>query len=207
MQGLRAGLGFICLLAAATACAAPAINVDKSVATFDGLHPAESSVFQQVYVRDPLDLSGYTRVMSVSTPSQFRYLPKDSDQDDQIPLTDAQKRRFETRLNQLSAEHLGRGERYTLTDAPGDDVLTLWGTLVDVNAHLEADGTQSGEFILVVEVRDSMSEDTLVRIIHHARMPLQHDNPEHNQARLDEVIIQLATDIRTGLDRILGDAS
>ena len=111
MTGAVAGLGLVYLLAATAACAAPAIKVDKSVATFDGLHPAESAVFQQVYVRDPLNLSGYTRVMSVSTPSQFRYLPKDSAQDDQILLSDAQKLRFEARLNELATRELSRGER------------------------------------------------------------------------------------------------
>jgi hypothetical protein len=46
--------------AIAGAAHADRLSIDKSLVTFDGLHPADSEFFERVYVTDPFDLSGYT---------------------------------------------------------------------------------------------------------------------------------------------------
>jgi len=72
---------------------------------------------------------------------------------------------------------------------------------VDIRAHIEEDGTEIAEFILVLELRDSMTEATLVRVIHPYRVPLIHNDPDRSWAKLAAALDSIALTIR---DRLAG---
>lgn len=192
----------ICLSSGCAAADAPAVlAVDRSIVTFDGLHPAQSPIFERVFVRDPLDLSGYAKLMIESAPSNYRH-PNSQADDELVILTADQRDRFEKLISDTVGGSLRISNPFELAERAAPDVLTLWGTLVDINLHQEADGDQ-GEFILVIELRDSASQDTLVRAIHHYQTPLDATDPDGNFVKLKVVSEEIAQAITAGLTNVI----
>jgi hypothetical protein len=220
---IRAALTGVCLgtvkallqflgLAAIAGCAAtdyPAsLSVDKSVATFDGLHPAVSEFFDRVYVADPLDLSGYTRILPQAQGGKFRHPAAAAESTiEQVEISAENRARFQARLASAVSDKLALAENFALASAPADDAFSLWGTLVDINAHIEEDGTEIAEFILVLELRDSMTDATLVRVIHPYRVPLDHNDPDRSWAKLAGVLDSIALTIRNRLEGLIAQSA
>ena len=64
-----------------SACASdPFLVVDENPAltTFDGLHPVQTNIFANVWVRTPLDLSRFDKLLLEEAKSFYRYVPKSS---------------------------------------------------------------------------------------------------------------------------------
>ena len=57
-----------------------------------------------------------------------------------------------------------------------------------------------GEFILVLELRDSMTENVLVRAIHPYRVDLRENDKPGHWATIDRVSIEVAASLRQKLD-------
>ena len=182
----------------------PGLSVDKSVRTFDGLFPAASEFFDRVYVADPLDLSDYTHLLPQAAANQFRHPAAVADSTiKQIPISTEERARFEAELASAIGDNLAQIDRLKITDTPAEDALALWGTLVDINAYIEEDGTEIAEFNLVLELRDSMTDTTLVRVIHPYRIPLVHDDPDRSWVELERVLDSIALTIRDRLNGLL----
>ena len=122
-----AGTFALCLASCAASSTSPGLVIDRSIQTFDGLHPAESPIFEQAFVRDPLDLSVYDALMIESSPLNYRH--EDSQPgDDMVILTPEQRDRFEVLISKYIGESLRNSTQFHVADRPDTDVLTLWGT-------------------------------------------------------------------------------
>jgi len=184
---------------------ADALVLDRSRATFDGLYPVASEFFEQAYARDGLDLSSYRKVMTEQSLSNYRHVPRDAAQSErQLIITPPNRARFEQGFVAAVVNNLEASKRFDLASTPANDVLTLWGTLADVNAQGAAGGARVAEFILVLELRDSLTEVTLVRVIHPYEIELEQDDKQASWERLAAVIEEVAANLRTGLDRLIG---
>ncbi len=157
---------FASLCLALSACAGGTrLIVDESpeLTTFDELHPVKTAFFDRVWVRTPLDLSKFDKLHIERAESFYRYIPdEDPSAAAQIEINGEDREAFEARLSASIRNSLAGSSQFQLVDAPDNDVLTLWGTVVDVNVHTGDDQTRIGEFILLVELRDSVTKDTQV---------------------------------------------
>ncbi len=201
-------LQFAGFAAIAGCAAAGSLSVDKSVVTFDGLHPAVSEFFDGVYVADPLELSGYTRILPQPGGSQYRHPAAAADSNiEQVVISAENRARFQAQLASAVSDKLALAENFAIASAPADDAFSLWGTLVDINAQVEKDGTEIAEFILVLELRDSMTDTTLVRVIHPYRVPLNHNDPDRSWAKLAGVLDSIALTIRNRLEGLIAQSA
>lgn len=189
-----------------SACASgPRLVVDKSpeLVTFDGLHPVETAFFDRVWVRTPLDLSRFDKLLIEQAESFYRYVPQDDPgAAAQIVISDEDRAAFESRLSTSVRASLSDSSQFQLADAPGYDVLTLWGTVVDVNIRTSDGQLRVAEFILVIELRDSVTRDALVRLVHPFELLLDERDEVGNWAKIDRIAIEIGSLLRQRLDEL-----
>ena len=196
-----ASMAVLCVLVLSACASGPRLVVDKSpeLVTFDGLHPLETAFFDRVWVRTPLDLSRFDKLFIEQAESFYRYLPQDHRA---IVISDEDRAAFEARLSTSVRASLSDSSQFQLADAPGYDVLTLWGTVVDVNIHTSDGHLRVAEFILVVELRDSVTRDALVRLVHPFELLLDERDEVGNWAKIDRIAIEIGSLLRQRLDEL-----
>lgn len=143
----------------------------------DGLQKTKVKGLDLVYVRPGASLAGYQRIRLEPVTVAFqRNFGKHGSYADRrrIDARDMQRirDRLTAELQAVVTEDLARAG-YALADAPGDDVLSVQLSVVNlyVNApDLDTPGrvdvytTSTGEMTLVAELADSNSGETLVRV-------------------------------------------
>ena len=141
--------------------------------TYDGLHRVDRSVMDMAWVKPDLDLTGYTKLMLASGGISYREVdgPVNRRTDTEFPISDEAKERFQQIVREEFIEELEQLHRYEITDQPGRDVLVLVGAIIDVVSRVppEPVGRSSiylsaaGDATMVLELRDSMSNEVLAR--------------------------------------------
>jgi hypothetical protein len=150
------------------------VGTEKS---FDGLVEVTNSRASKAWVRPDFDLSGYTRVRLEGAgielrPVSSRSRSSRSSGEGQLMSQAAQTRLVEIMRKAFETE-LSRSEHFELTDEVGPDVLTVWGGLLDVVSFIPPQRagrdnlflSRVGEATLVIELRDSETNATLMRIM------------------------------------------
>jgi len=145
--------------------------------SFDGLVEVTNSKASKAWVRPDFDLSGYSRVRLEGAgielrPVRNRSRSSRSTREGQPMSQAAQARLVEIMRNAFETE-LARSEHFELTDEVGPDVLTVWGGLLDVVSFIPPQRagrdniflSRVGEATLVIELRDSETNATLMRIM------------------------------------------
>jgi hypothetical protein len=146
----------------------------------DGLQKTKVKGLDLVYARPGASLEGYKRVLLPPVSVTFRKewhnppaSPYRMSADDAARI----KGRLSALVRDELAKELGKGG-YELADAPGDDVLELDMSIIDLHAaapdiqtagRVEVFAFSAGEMTLVAELRDSVSGDTIMRIYDRAR--------------------------------------
>jgi hypothetical protein len=147
--------------------------------THDGLYRVDKTVVDAAWVKPGLDLTGYTKLMIGPTTVAYKKLDPVSDiqarSETRFPVQEENKARFEQILKEEFTEELEKLERYDIVTAPGPDVLLLVGGVIDVVSFIPPDLESArfgrggvylesvGSAVLVVELRDSLSGEVLVR--------------------------------------------
>ncbi len=161
------------LLSANLATAAPKLKTGSDAdVSYDGLHRIDAAALDAAWVKPDLDLSGYTKIMLVPAGMTFK-TPRRSD--NEFPLTEQQKQQVQKILAEAFTTALGKNERFAVTDQPGRDVLLVYGAVLDVESHVPPERAGRGGYLLrsigeatlLVELRDSMSDEILVRAVDH----------------------------------------
>lgn len=185
---LRAA-GFISL-SVSLACVATVTEAQLSFATGDdaeisddGLHRLERGQVPGAWAKPDLDLSGYSRIYFQPAGVAFRDVGETradvfNSRSDEIFAVSATR---QAQLRELFAESLheaiGDLEGFTLSTEVGRDVLLVRGTLLDFISAVPPDSSSSGsvsvrwvyEAALVIELRDSMSDEILARTMERQR--------------------------------------
>jgi hypothetical protein len=150
--------------------------------TYDGLHRVDNVTMDAARMKPGLDLRAYTRLMVVGAGMSFktedengqRWWPGKSSESD-FPISEENRKRLQQEMRTAFEEELSELQRYELVTEPGPGVLMLAGALIDVVSKVppvdecvgrcEVYLSDIGEATLVLELRDSVSNEVLVRAV------------------------------------------
>ena len=191
----------------------------KPVAQIDifhaGLDPVDSEKFDVVFVRPGVDFSAYTGLLI--DPPELAFQTPDRSQR-QFPLTEAQKIKFRAVLAAKFAAELGSTSELELAGAPAPDVLRLKIRVSDISATVRQEGIgnagraaialkSEGEGTLLLELRDSQSEQTLARAADARGVEgvaiLQPDGAVTSWNEVEKICERWASAARKGLDALI----
>jgi hypothetical protein len=218
-----AGIGLVALLTAVQSGAKPKIQTGPAAEiTHDGLTRVDRSVMDLAWVKADLDLHGYDKLMLAGVEMAFRevdakggyYRPGRSDQTE-FPISAESRAKLREVFGQTFREELGKSKRYTLTDKPGPGVLVLVGTLIDIVSAVPPDNAPGryevylrsvGEATLVLELRDSVTNEVLARVADRraaatAGYPIN-ANPVTAWSEVGRLARSWATLLRNRLDQV-----
>jgi hypothetical protein len=147
--------------------------------TADGLVRVKKSVADAAWVKPDFDLTPYTKLMIVSGGVAFKKLKPVSTfqarNESEFPVSAEGQEMFKEIMKEEFTKELSKLKRYQIVDKPGPDVLTLIGAIADVSSNVPPDIesarfgrggvylTSVGEATLIIELRDSQSNEILGR--------------------------------------------
>jgi len=176
----------------------------------DGLYRRESRVFEQLWVRKHFDIRSYHSVMFAPSFIQYRSSPESTAT--ATAVTPRQKQLLQEIVDTVFREELAKSKHFVLATAPGPDVLTVRGDLLDVVSYVpesaRAEGDRStalavGEAILVLELHDSISSAIMVRASNHVAAKAKPDGQTADEA-VRATVQSLAKQLRENLDAAAG---
>ena len=174
---MRTGLFAAALLVLAGCASQSQPTLDPGAAkSFDGLTAVSGTNASEVWVRPDFDLSGYNKLLVRSAGIQYRPVERNvggSQANLQFPMSATQKDGLQEIVGEEFRSALGRLERYEIVDQPGPDVLLLRIGLMDVVSRVPSTPAgradlyidSPGEASLLIELADSESEATLLRVV------------------------------------------
>jgi Protein of unknown function (DUF3313) len=179
--------------------------------TFDGLVKVKKPSAGIAWMRPDFSLAGYTKIMLRSAGIQYRPIPR-ADRDKAFPLSEKQQARLQKTVGDAFRAELAQSKKFQLVNEPGPDVLTIWGGLMDVVSYVPPEPMgrgdiylrSIGEATLVLEIRDSESNATLVRVMDRRAAEtgqnFQMSNTVTNWSEVQHLARTWATALRSRLD-------
>jgi len=184
-QRLSAALhiaGLTLLVAGIAGCAGSTPTIDTSPeaeVTFDGLHEVKGGTADQAWARPGSDISQYSKMMLQGVGVEYRpggeagRTYHSRSQGGPFEVTAEQRKRFETVIREAFIEELAKSEHFELVEEAGPEVLLIMGALIDVVSYVPPEPigrgetylSSVGEATLVLEIRDSITQTTLVRAV------------------------------------------
>lgn len=175
--------GTALIFVAATVAAAPKLQTGPDAeVSHDGLHRVDKTVMDAAWVKPDLDLTGYTKLILVGAGFSYkavdnegkRYVPG-RDNDSEFYISEEGRARVEKEMREAFLQALEKLDRYQIVTEPGPGVLMLLGGVYDVvskvppvdqcTSRCDVYLSEVGAATLVVELRDSVSEEILVRAV------------------------------------------
>lgn len=169
------------LVLAGCTTSAPTVDTsDEAKATFDGLYPVKGSRADEAWARPGADLSQYSKIMLQSVGVEYRPGGESGrtaisrSRGGPYEVTEEQKAAFEAIMREAFLKELAKSERFTIVSEPGPDVLLIRGGLLDVVSYVPPEPisardtiylTRVAEATLVLELRDSITEAILARVV------------------------------------------
>ena len=178
MKILSAVAGVILLWYAGASSAQPLLATGpEAEITDDGLHRVDHSIMDAAWVKPDLDLTRYTKIFFMPTGVQFRnvgnraFAPRGRDSGTEFPVSDPRRAQLRELWGETFYQDLAEVESYEMYEGVGRDVLMVQGFLTDVISGVPPDtpGSSTGSILypwaadIVLEIRDSMSNDILAR--------------------------------------------
>ncbi len=170
----------ICLALSLDAAAArkPKIQTGPDAeVSFDGLHRVDRATMDSVWAKPDLDLTGYRKIMLVGAGLAFKDVKSRSTSasrrsgETEFTISEKNKERLRDELHKAFQDEFEKVDRFEFTDTVGEDVLLIITSVIDVVSHVPPEPIgrtdiylrSVGEATLVLEVRDSMTNEILVR--------------------------------------------
>ena len=168
----------LALFFAITACTpAPSIQEGPDAeVTFDGLVAINNSVFQRAWIDPDIDLSVYSKILPGGAEFEFRAVRSTgtsmrASSSSEFPISEENQQRLIDTVGEVFREELSNSQYFTITDESGPDVLIVKGALLDIVSRVPPQRagrsdiflSSVGEATLVLELRDSISGETLYR--------------------------------------------
>jgi hypothetical protein len=142
--------------------------------SFDGLVKVENARASAAWIDPDFDISVYSKIKLQGAGIEYRLVPTRSRRSaTEFPIDEAGKQQLRRIMETEFTNQLARSERFELTEEKGPDVLLVWGELLDVVSFVPPPMPgrndifirRVGEATLVVELRDSVSNTTLARMV------------------------------------------
>jgi hypothetical protein len=188
----------------------------EGAVNFEGLEAIKSRYFDIALVRPGVDFAAYSGLM-VGIPELAFRTPDRSQQE--FPLSDAQKSRFQALLASQFDTELAQLQRLRLFDEAGPDVLRLKIRVQDINATIPPSAVgrvgraggfllAAGEATLVLELYDSRSGEVLARVadvraVEGAAMLQKDGGAVTTWSEIEELCEHWAITARERLDRLV----
>ncbi len=185
MAVLSAAAGLVLLWHTGDSGAQPVLETGPDVeVTGDGLYPVHPSIMPAAWVRPDVDLSRYTQIFFMPTVTQFREMPdrrytaRVLESSPEFPVSDLMRARLREVFGESFYEAISGVRSYELSNVLGRDVLMVQGFLTDVISGVPPDHAGINvstvkwalEANVVVELRDSMSNEVLARTVDRQRI-------------------------------------
>jgi len=140
--------------------------------TYDGLYPVENAGFQMVWAKPGAGLARYTKIL-VEKPSFHYRAVKGSGRpmEGEFEVPERRRDTFERIVQESFEKSLAKSKYYQMTTQPGPDTLLLVSALHDIVSKVPPEQanrgntfvSEIGEATLVLELRDSESNEVLAR--------------------------------------------
>jgi hypothetical protein len=205
---------FVCTLVAACG-PQPTQPLPKGDVNIEGLQSVTAKNFEAAFVRPGVDFSNYNKLLVNELELAFRTPDRSQNQ---FPLGEDQKTRFRAAMAVAFGEELGQLQNLEIVTEPGPDVLDLNVRVQDIVARspgtsMGAMGRASialetvGELTLVIELRDSESEEVLVRAIDRSAVEgaamLREQGVVSTWEGVERLCQRWASRVREGLDKLV----
>lgn len=157
--------------------------VSEVEVTADGLHRIDPEIMATAWLRPDADFERYTRALVMPTVILFREMHTShsawaDNNRSMFPVSEPMRDRLRETFGESFHEIMGGQRVYEVTDGVGRDVVLVHAYLTDVATGMPLDLAGSNvnmirwvwEGNLIVELRDSMSDDVLFRAIERQRV-------------------------------------
>lgn len=189
--------------------------------TFDGLVRIDNARFAAAWIDPDIDLTQYTKIIPGGAAFEFRNVQKTSamaaryGNEREFWISDKNKQRLTELVSEVFTEELQKSEHFTVTDEPGPDTLIVQGALHDIVSRVPPEDVgrseiylrDLGEATLIVEIRDSLSNEVVYRAVE--RRAVQGIGDEMIRAHTATTWVEVrrwarrwAVSLREGLDSI-----
>lgn len=147
--------------------------------TFDGLVRIDHARFEAAWIDPDVDLKKYNKIIPGGAEFEFRNVQKMSasaarrSNEREFWISDTNKQRLIDTVTEVFTEELQKSEHFTVTDEPGPDALIIVGGLHDIVSQVPPEDVgrseiwlrSVGEATLVIELRDSLSNEVVYRAV------------------------------------------
>ena len=211
-------LGLLVLVAAAASACGPQPTQPKPTGevNIEGLQRVSARNFEAAFVRPGVTFANYGKLMVDELELAFRTPDREQNQ---FPLGEDQKTRFRAAMATAFGEELGKLQNVEVVTEPGPDVLALRVRVQDIVARAPGRRVGSagragfaletvGEMTLVLELRDSESDEVLVRVFDRQAVEgaamVSGDGVVSTWQGVERLVGRWASRASEGLDRLLG---
>ena len=189
--------------------------------TFDGLVRIDNARFAGAWIDPDVDLKKYTKIIPGGAEFEFRNVQKMSasaarrSNEKEFWISDTNKQRLVDTVTEVFTEELQKSEHFTVTDEPGPDALIIVGGLHDIVSQVPPEDVgrsevwlrSVGEATLVIELRDSLSNEVVYRAVERRAAELAGNqmiraNTATTWAEVRRWARRWAVRLREGLDSI-----
>ena len=158
----------------------PAIQTGPDAeTTFDGLVRIDNARFAGAWVDPDVDLRQYNKIIPGGAEFQFRSVQKMSasrarrSNEREFWISDSNRQRLVDTVTEVFEEELQNSKHFTVTDEKGPDALIVTGGLHDIVSQVPPEDVgrsevwlrSVGEATLVIELRDSLSNEVIYRAV------------------------------------------
>ena len=147
--------------------------------TFDGLVRIDNARFAGAWIDPDVDLKQYNKIIPGGAEFEFRNVQKMSataarrSNEREFWISDSNKQRLIDTVTEVFNEELQKSEHFTVTDEPAPDALIIVGGLHDIVSQVPPEDVgrsevwlrSVGEATLVIELRDSLSNEVVYRAV------------------------------------------
>ena len=211
-------LGFLVLVATAVSACGPQPTQPKPTGeiNIEGLQQVPARNFEAAFLRPGVTFANYGKLMVDELELAFRTPDREQNQ---FPLGEDQKTRFRAGMATAFGEELGKLEAVEVVTEPGPDVLALRVRVQDIVARAPGrrvgGGGRAGfaletvgEMTLVLELKDSQSDEVLVRVFDRQAAEgaamVSGEGVVSTWEGVDRIVAAWAARAREGLERLLG---
>jgi len=190
--------------------------------TFDGLVRIDNSAFSNAWIDPDVDLTQYTRIMPGGATFEFRAVRKNSsasrariNNESEFWISDEGKEAVREIVTEAFREELLNSKHFTFANSRGPDVLIIEGALHDIVSRVPPDIAGRGEIFLssvgeatlILEARDSLSDEVIYRAVdrrsgEQAAGNLTMSNSVRTKSEVRRMAVRWAIRLREGLDSI-----
>jgi hypothetical protein len=189
--------------------------------TFDGLVRIDHSRFAAAWIDPNVDLRQYDKIIPGGAEFEFRNVQRMSataarrSNESEFWISDSNRQRLIDTVSEVFAEELQQSEHFTIAEEPGPDTLVIVGGLHDVVSQVPPESvgrsevwlSSLGEATLVIELRDSLSNEVIYRAVERRAIErpgnqMVRANTATTWAEVRRWARRWAVSLREGLDSI-----